>query len=256
MKAIKSRTLRVANANSGFTLIELLVVIAIIAILSAMMLPALARCKTSAHRVKCVSNLRQLGLAAQMYWDDNSDACFRYTSGFTNGGQLFWFGWLGPGAEGERAFDPATGALFPYLHGRGVEMCPSLNHAMTQFKLKATGAAYGYGYNKYLSPGTSKQPPKKISRVTRPSETILLADAAQVNDFQPPGSTVTPMLEEWYYVDDSVNYPNGHFRHSQRADAAFCDGHVGSEKFLPGSIDPKLPDHFVGRLRVESLIVP
>src|SRR5262245_56288174 len=123
----------------AFTLIELLVVIAIIGILAALLLPALRRSQDSGKRVKCLSNLRQLGLSAHLYWDDNNGNCFRYGGDLTNGGHLYWFGWIGPGPEGEREFDATQGALYPYLQGRGVELCPSFNYFISQFKLKAKG---------------------------------------------------------------------------------------------------------------------
>jgi prepilin-type N-terminal cleavage/methylation domain-containing protein/prepilin-type processing-associated H-X9-DG protein len=241
----------------AFTLVELLVVIAIIAILAALLLPTLARSKASAQRVTCASNLHQLSLAAHMYWDDNGGSCFLYGGWQTNNGQLYWFGWIeAPSAgEGKRQFDATQGALYPYLQGRGVELCPAFNYSSPQFKLKATGASYGYGYNRYLS-GPLNGPAVKTSRVQQPSEIALFADAAQVNTFQAPASPSNPMLEEFYYVDNTVKPPNGHFRHSQRANVSSCDGHVGMETMVPGSIDPKLPAQFVGRLRPEILTLP
>ena len=61
------------------------------------------------------------------------------------------------------------------------------------------------------------------------------------------------MIEEWYYIDDSASQPNGHFRHTQRANVVFCDGHVGVEQCVPRSFDPRMPSQHVGRLRDEIL---
>ena len=247
--------------RAAFTLIELLVVIAVIAILAALLLPVLGRSRLSAQRAKCMSNLRQLGVAAELYWDDSGGNCFSYVPASTNYGAIYWFGWIGPGQEGRRAFDLSYGALYPHLGGGDVRLCPSLGYALAQFKLKADGVAFSYGYNFYLSTPTTK-PPVNVSKLRQPAQTALFADAAQVNDFQAPASPANPMLEEWYYVSTNANftsrsyYPNGHFRHSQRANVFFCDGHAGPEAMIPGSLDRRLPGQYVGGLRGEILAAP
>ena len=243
-----------SEVTCGFTLIELLVTIAIIALLAALLLPTFSGSKVSARRIQCVSNLRQLGIATHLYWDENGGVCFRFRGPSTNGGQIYWFGWIGNGTEGERPFDASQGALYTYLRGRGVELCPAFNYFLSDLKLKATNATYGYGYNLNLGPDI--RPPARVSQIQRPSTLALYADAAQVNTWQAPASPDNPMLEEWYYVDNTVDPPNGHFRHKQKANTIFCDGHIEAEKFVAGSLDQRMPSQFVGRLPAEILAFP
>jgi len=247
--------------STAFTLIELLVVIAVIAILAAMLLPALARARATAQRAGCVSNLRQMGIATELYLGDNADHYFNRCAAPVAAGQQWWFGWLASGAEGRRAFDLSTGVLFRYLNGSDVRLCPSPVWRSPQFKPKGTNVIFSYGGNAFLFAGQS-QKPVSAEKVSHPADTALFADAAQVNTFQPPATVSRPMFEEWYYLDLETNYanpnnaPNGHFRHAQKADVTFADGHVDLEKPVPGSLDKRLPNQFIGQLRLEILTVP
>ena len=111
------------NRRGGFTLIELLVVIAIIAILMAIMMPALQRVREQAREITCRSNLRQYGVAQAMYLDDNED---RYPSAWRSlvanerpvAGYERYCRWHDPRY-------PADGPFWPYLKNEGVHLCPS-----------------------------------------------------------------------------------------------------------------------------------
>lgn len=245
----------------GFTLIELLLVIAIIGILSAILLPALARAKATAQRAACEGNLRQLGLVTEIYLGDNGGRFFYRSQPATAAGQQWWFGWLASGAEGRRAFDLSSGVLFPYLHGGDVRLCPSSAWSSPQFKLKGTNVIFSYGCNAFVFPAPSTDS-VSANKILRSADTALFADAAQVNTFQLPASPANPMFEEWYYLDLQTNYanpnnqPNGHFRHAQKAETAFADGHVAAEKPVVGSLDKRLPAQCIGQLRPEILVLP
>src|SRR5437870_3120494 len=154
------------SRRTAFAMVEIVAVMGILLVLAALLFPALSRARQSGWRIRCLSNLRQLGLAAHLYWDDNENRAFRYRGASTNGGDIYWFGWIERGSEGQRRFDLSRGALHPYLPAAGVELCPAFAYHAEKVKLKATGAAWGYGYNLCLSmpEGEPALPVNLISR--------------------------------------------------------------------------------------------
>ena len=129
------------------------------------------------------------------------------------------------------------------------------DHSSNFTLIKHPQQSFGYGYNRHLA-STNDFPAVNSELIRDPAGTVLFADAAQINDFQAPASPENPLLEEWYYVDaaeGSFSYPNAHFRHRERANVAFLDGHVTLESPAPNTLDERLPGEHVGRLRAVIL---
>jgi prepilin-type N-terminal cleavage/methylation domain-containing protein/prepilin-type processing-associated H-X9-DG protein len=160
----------------AFTLIELLVVIAIIAILAAMLLPALSRAKAKAQRIKCVSNLKQLQLCWIMYPGDNADICppneargGSPSDGHNTNAQAWVYGWV---PEDTNTFWIETGRLFAYNRSTAIYVCPS-----DRSTVKVASGIYPTTRS-YSMVSAMPQDPPKYSAIQdpRPSKALVFMD--------------------------------------------------------------------------------
>lgn len=151
-------------------MLELLVVIAIIAILAALLLPALSSAKDKAIRTVDFSNMKQMLLALAMYGNDNQDSCpwSNWLSGDATNHQG-WLYTLNPQASGAARFDSQTGAFWPVLQGTNLYFCPRDKHA-SGFSLRGqqsstyvmNGAVNGYDRGIYPAVKLDRMPPGGI----------------------------------------------------------------------------------------------
>jgi len=207
--------------QKAFTLIELLVVIAVIAVLMAILMPALKRAKEGGKRAACLSNLKQLTLAWNMYADENEDKLVNGATGFSNQNlswgdhrkELSWIDGFHPNDYDAQVQDIRGGALFPYLRNADIYQCPTgrRGQALTysiMFSMNAVNHPWSQGVPGAHVKKRTEIRPNLAQRLVFIDEGFMTSDAYAVYYHQ----------EHWF--------DNPPVRHGDGVTVSFADGHV------------------------------